>query len=423
MSVFLQFDPPGPTGWLYATFAVAVAVLFQFRRPLVLRNWDLLALFAFAPGFLFVFAAQQTGSTAARLTGYIWLLAAAGWWQVRCFLDAWVVRRPRVAPNLATPALFWLTGAVLVGMSVAVFSRPTAEPAAKPAALNGVEQTAAAVVEQARPEDAPPGAARLWVSRGIAVACQAAVVTLLILICRRHFQDATTAATAAALYVLLPVTWYQFDQWYQVWPTAFVLGAILGYRSPPAAGVLLGLAAGTTAFPLVLVPAWVQFYHGRGSGRFVVWFAGTFAGSLLLTAATLTLGGEYASGVWHTLSPTDWQPWVKPTADSVWTGGRWYYRLPVFVAYTGLVLGTFIWPKARNLGELLAVNAAALIGIQFWFADRGGVYVLWFAPLLILMVLRPTATDLVPPPVNGVHLFRWLRKPKANGLPSPGVAV
>ena len=34
-----------------------------------------------------------------------------------------------------------------------------------------------------------------------------------------------------------------------------------------------------------------------------------------------------------------------------------------------------------------------LIGIQFWFADQGGVYLLWYLPLLLLLVFRPNLAD------------------------------
>ena len=44
----------------------------------------------------------------------------------------------------------------------------------------------------------------------------------------------------------------------------------------------------------------------------------------------------------------------------------------------------------------MALCAAILIGIQFWYADRGGVYVLWYLPFLILLVFRPNLSDRLP---------------------------
>lgn len=424
--MFLQFDPPGFTVWLYAAGALAVACFLQFTRLFTLRNLDLLLLGLFAPGFLLIEDARVNDNGGEKLAGYAWLLTASGVWFVRCLLDGLIVRRPRVTPNVTPAGLFFLAGALLLGLSIVTVVRPMTERVGKPtAAVSGVEETAAKVVEQAQPAaDTSPQVVRAWASRGVSVVCQTAVAVLLVLIGLKHFQDTRTAATAAALYLLLPPTYYLFDQSHHVWPTAFVLGAVLAFRRPSAAGLLLGLGAGTGFFPLVLFPAWWQFYHGRGSGRFAVWFAAAVVGSALVSVSGLWFGGEYTLGVWAPAHLADWLPYVKPTADSVWTGGKWYYRLPLFIAYLGFVLGTFVWPKARNLGQLLAVSGAVLLGIQFWFADHGGLYVLWHAPLLILMILRPTATHLTPPGVNGVHLFGWLRRAKPpTGVPAPGLAV
>ncbi len=425
-SVFLQFDPPGSTVWLYAAGALAVACFLQFTRLFTLRNLDLLLLGLFAPGFLLIEDGTKQDLSGERLAGYIWLLSASGVWFVRCLLDGLIVRRTRVAPNLTPPALFWLAGALLLGLSVVTVVKPVdTERVGKPtAAVSGMEQTTAAVMGQAPTADVPPYAVRTWAKRVVAVACQIAVVVLLVLICLSHFQDATTAATAAALYLLLPPTAYLFDQSDHVWPTAFVLGAVLAYRRPSVAGLLLGLAAGSSFFPLVLFPVWWQFYHGRGSGRFAVWFAAALGASAVVAVPGLVFGGDYTKGILAPEHLRDWQPWVQPRSESVWTGGKWVYRLPLFIAYLGFVFGTFFWPKARNLGQLLAVCGAVLLGIQFWFADHGGQYLLWYAPLLILMVLRPTATHLTPPGVNGVHLFGWLRRTKPPpGVPAPGLAV
>ena len=65
------------------------------------------------------------------------------------------------------------------------------------------------------------------------------------------------------------------------------------------------------------------------------------------------------------------------------------------------MLTLFVWPPVRTLGHAVALSAAVLIGIQFWYAERGGMYVLWYLPLLIVMTLRPTAADLEPPTANG----------------------
>ncbi len=429
-SVFLQFDLPSPAAWFYATLAVAVALFVQFNRLLMLRNLDVFALFLFAPGFLLLADADRydtDGGGAAKRLGYGWLLLASLYWFVRCLFDVTTVKRPRVTPNLATAGLIWLGSALLLGLSVDAVqnSAGTNEKLGKsPAALKGVEASATAVVSQANP-DTSAADIRRGVSVGVAVSCQVAVVVLLFLICARHYNDAACGATAAVLYLLLPVTRGEFDQSHHVWPTALLLGAILAYRRPAVAGGLLGAAAGTAFFPVLLLPVWVQFYHNRGSKRFLLWFAVVCAASLLGTAVMLALAGEVTAGIWQSAQLADWQPWRVPTADSVWTGVLWAYRLPVFIAFAGFVLASTVWPAVRNLGQLVAVSAAVLIGIQFWYADRGGVYVLWYAPLLILMVFRPTTTELQPPvPGASASWLGWLRlKQSSATAPAPGLAV
>jgi hypothetical protein len=119
-----------------------------------------------------------------------------------------------------------------------------------------------------------------------------------------------------------------------------------------------------------------------------------------------------------------------PTAESVWIGVHWAYRLPVFMLYAGFVVTSYLWPPVRNLGHLLAVSAAVLIGVQFWYADRGGLYVLWYAPLLVLIVLRPNLADqepVLPGPLPRVfgRVARWLsdRARLLRPASPPGMAL
>jgi hypothetical protein len=81
----------------------------------------------------------------------------------------------------------------------------------------------------------------------------------------------------------------------------------------------------------------------------------------------------------------------------------------VFIAYLAFVALTAFWPTPRHLGQVIAQSAAVLIGVQFWYADQGGVYVLWYLPLLLLMVFRPNLTD-VRPPVAAPMEFGWMRR-------------
>jgi hypothetical protein len=52
-----------------------------------------------------------------------------------------------------------------------------------------------------------------------------------------------------------------------------------------------------------------------------------------------------------------------------------------------------------------------LIGLQFWYTDQGGVYVLWYLPFLLLLVFRPNLTACqppTPPPDDSLaRLGRW----------------
>jgi hypothetical protein len=201
----------------------------------------------------------------------------------------------------------------------------------------------------------------------------------------------------AVLYLMLPVTSYHVSQVHHVWPVAFILWAIYCFRRPARAGAWLGVAAGSAFFPFLLFPLWFGFYRGRGATRFAVGFVTAAGVSLGLTALLLLLNGELRQDLNLTLGRPDWQAWKAPRAEGLWQGSHWAYRLPVFIAYVAFILLTMFWPTPRNLAQVIAQSAAVVIGVQFWYADQGGVYVLWYLPLLLLMIFRPNLVDVRPP--------------------------
>jgi hypothetical protein len=425
-SIFLDFALPNATTWAVLSALLAVALFFKFTRLLSVRNWDLVSLFLLVPGLLLL---QEEYARAAALGtfpesgplwyGYLWLLAGGAYFFVRCLVDLALVRRPALAPNLNFAGLAWLTGTLFVCLAGVAVRRPAEPelPAGRGSAvLEEAQRRAADLVDQTA--GPPPGGrdTRYWVECGLAGACHLAVVAALIVIGWRHFQDATAGMAAATLYLLLPYIAFHITSIHHVWPAAFLLWAVAAYRRPTVAGLLVGVAAGSLFFPALTLPVWLSFYGRRGAGRFLGGFLLAAAVCLTLTGVLLWLSGDLVERVWQAAGLSDWQPWRVPTADSFWTGVHWAYRLPVFFLYCAFLVTTAFWPWPKNLAHLIALTAAVLIGVQFWYADRGGVYVLWYLPLLLLLVFRPNLSDRLPASLDGVNDFVARLGRRARGL-------
>ena len=402
-SIFLEFQLPNSPTWFYFSIFITIAFFLNFPRLLCQRNWDLLLLFIFVPGFLLLEQDEQLGgSTAYQLAGYIYLMSASGIWLIRCFLDLVSLKRPLITPNLSTPGLIWIGGALFTCLAVVVFTRtsaPTVPLGNPPAALTQIQEKTAEVVEKASTGEggSPSSTTLFWVERSFTALCHLGVIAGLFFIGFRQFGDLQTGVSASVLYLLLPYTAFNIDQVHHVWPAALLVWAIYCFRRPAIAGIFVGLAAGTTFFPVFLIPVWIQFYWRRGSLMF--WMSTAIMGLLGLTLtlllSRLSSDVEQSPLLWNYAS---WLPWKMPDTQSIWQGAHWAYRLPVCISFIILVGVSVIWPTARNLGQLIAMQATIIIGVQFWYADQGGVYVLWYLPLLILMILRPNCSDLYPMP-------------------------
>ena len=270
--------------------------------------------------------------------------------------------------------------------------------------MRSVIRKSPAVVESAGPE-------LLWVQRTLTLTCHLAVVAGLILIGWRHFQDVHAGMAAATFYLLLPYTHLlmpgrvpNVGRWDHTWPTALMIWAVLAYRRPTVAGCLLGLAAGSVFFPVVTFPTWFSFYWRRGSRRFGLAFALSAGLCLAMVSGLLLAEKESLRGLQSAWSLSGWLPWKQPPANTVavWQGPdwsiHWAYRLPVFLVYATFLLATLLWPSPKNLAHVLALSAAALLGLEFWYADRGGVHVLWYLPFLLLLTFRPNLSTAQPQP-------------------------
>jgi hypothetical protein len=457
-SIFLDFHLPNATSWFYASLLIVLALFFRFSRPVSLRNWDLLLLFLLVPALLYLREAQETrriaeaavrievaGRTAqavsllaipgggldagAALAGvgqvgadaalvraeravwgaYLWLLLASGYFLIRCLLDVDLTRRPAFQPNLSLGGMAWLGLTMLVVLSLKTLI-PPAEPVPESTSTSLVLERAATL---------------LWMRDAFAIVCHVLVVAGLVWIGVRHFQNPAAGVGAALLYLLLPYTAYHVRELHHVFPAALLVGAVAAYRRPTVAGLLLGLAAGAVFFPLLLFPLWFSFYRRRGALR----FTGAFTAMLAAVGACLWLDGSLRPYLHEAMSLPDWRAWdfsARPTAEGLWTGLdlHYAYRVPLFIAYLSLVIATAFWPAVKNLGHLIALSAALIIGVQFWYADAGGIYVLWYLPLLVLLALRPNLADRQPPAIDPAtdrlhRVWRWAKQRLLPAVPEP----
>ncbi len=58
-----------------------------------------------------------------------------------------------------------------------------------------------------------------------------------------------------------------------------------------------------------------------------------------------------------------------------------------------------IWPRKKSLEYLISASTAIIVATQFWYPQQGGVYVLWYLPLVLMVVFRPRLLQyaLTPP--------------------------
>ena len=122
------------------------------------------------------------------------------------------------------------------------------------------------------------------------------VVISMIFIVARHFGNVNTGISTAVLY-LFSLT----PRFISAGPSMhcpLMIWAIVSYRRPVVAGVLLGLASATVYYPIFLLPLWVSFYWQRGKWRFV----GGVAAAWLVLIVVLGFNAESIADFGNKLS-------------------------------------------------------------------------------------------------------------------------
>lgn len=405
MDVLLPSYSLNQATWFYLSFLLIVAIYFRFMRAFSLRNLDLGLLLSASPGLLFVASEAERSQS----LGHVWLFVIACVFLLRMFLDPLLSRRPYLGQNLNTHGmgfLFFSVFAFLMTQAIThslpqeteetlqradeIISRTATEPEVLEEDFGkaGPAAPVFAVFVKLIFDDLAPSI--------LAILAHAAVVSGLWFVGRNLFADKGIGLAMATLYLLLPCTAYNVGEFNHVLPAALVTWAFVAFRKPVVSGVLLGSASGTMLFPMFLLPIWAAFYGRKRAWRFVLALMGVAAvllASLALTSIDSNSFYQKTLGTINVplaaLSHQEFSPGFWKEADYVSP-----YRWPVMATYFIMVVMMTFWPRKRNMEVLLAQSAAAIIGTQLWYTQKGGVYLLWYIPLLLMVIFRPRLSHL-----------------------------
>lgn len=400
MDILLKgYEVNQPT-WFYLSTLLIIAVYFRFTRIVSLRNLDLLLLLSASPGLIFV------GSTVPshQSVGHAWLFVVACVFLLRLFIDPLLNRRPYLGQNLNPQGLAFLCVAAFAFLMTKAIteSLPVATQETVARAQEIITRTATDP-PQPRGEVLSTGpAAPLLATVGhlvfedlaariLAILAHVAVITGLWFIGRNLFADRTLGLAMATLYLLLPCTAYNVGEFNHVLPTALIVWAFVYYRQPVVSGILLGLACGTLLFPLFLLPIWAAYYGRKGSLRFISALLGVACVLLASLALTSIDSNSFLRKTIGTINVVFSGFSNLPDQGGFWAEVDYLsvYRLPVMVAYFVMLLVMTLWPKERSVEVLIAQSAAAVVGTQLWYTQKGGVYLLWYLPLMLMVIFRP----------------------------------
>jgi hypothetical protein len=217
----------------------------------------------------------------------------------------------------------------------------------------------------------------------------------------RRFGGTRLAVTLAFAWAAYPFTQYVSNSNSNdaIMP-AILVWAFWLVSSAPGRGALLGLAVWAKFAALVLVPLWASYPRalGRGTGR-----------RLALYGAGLALGTAFSFWILF-LEPDPlhaarvfwdrtfgWQL-TRPSPFSIWDWGE-YPGFPDLAAVQGglkiallvAALGVYFVPRRKSPLQLAALSGALLIAFELVLTHWFYLYIPWFFPFAALVLLAPAA--------------------------------
>jgi hypothetical protein len=410
--------------------------LADFRRPLSVRNLDVLAVLSFSVHLWYFNEGRVFASVIAAAVSLAYLIGRAAWMgctnrasPVATLLPVWLLVAAtvllmgfRVGLNVQQDAVLdvgyaGVIGAQRIADGTAPYGRfperETGRPCGLPTAdgeiadwvqANGRCETANPLGDTYGPVNYHaylPGLAVLGWSgkwdRLPAVRFTTLLFDVLALLGLAavgfRFGGTRLAAVMAFAWAANPFTQYvSSSNANDAIMPAFLIWGFWAASSDVGRGSLAALAAWAKLAALVVVPLWATYPNVR-EGRRTAAFAAAFAVTTALSFWILAAGGEPVEELRRFYERTFEIQFDRRSPFSLWDWGqnhaqglpdlRWLQRL-LQVALVAAALALAFVPRRKSPFQLAALTAALLMGFQLALTHWSALYIAWFFPFVAL---------------------------------------
>lgn len=214
-----------------------------------------------------------------------------------------------------------------------------------------------------------------------------------------RFGGARLAATLAFAWVAYPFTQYASNSNTNdaLLPAFLVWGLWLG-STPAARGALAALSAWTKFASLIVAPLWLTYPGRRPSARFAAGFglATVAAFSVLLLAPGLwDAARTFAerSFLWQIGRESPWSPWAWRQYHAAGIPDLHLVQRALQVLLVAGALAVAFVPRRKSPLQLAALTGALLVGFQVVQTHWFYLYIPWFFPFAAVALLAGAAAS------------------------------
>jgi hypothetical protein len=205
---------------------------------------------------------------------------------------------------------------------------------------------------------------------------------------------------------------------------AFLIWGFWAASSDLGRGAFAALGAWTKLAGLVLAPLWAT-YPGPPAWRRTTIFALAFAATTLLAFWVLFVGGDPVGAVREFYDRTFQLQLKRASPFSLWDWGRyhasgipdlkWVQRVLQAALVIAALAVAFV-PRRKSPLQLAALSAALLMGFEFVLTHWAALYIAWFFPFVALAVVAGYELGgVVPERTTAVTRPRRLSGAEASG--------